>query len=69
MDKFIGFDVDHKHTLACVTQAGRPNRRLGVPGGRPDGQEQGQDRPLSVESGGSPGYDGGLRFENWDMSA
>ena len=22
MDKFIGFDVDHKHTLACVTQAG-----------------------------------------------
>ena len=26
MDKFIGFDVDHKHTLACVTQAGRPER-------------------------------------------
>ena len=23
MDKFIGFDVDHKHTLACVTQADR----------------------------------------------
>ena len=26
MDKFIGFDVDHKHALACVTQAGRPDR-------------------------------------------
>ena len=21
MDKFIGFDIDHKHTLACVVQA------------------------------------------------
>jgi|GEM_PF-3175457 len=22
MDKFIGFDIDDKHTLACVVQAG-----------------------------------------------
>ena len=26
MDKFIGFDIDHKHTVACVVQAGRPDR-------------------------------------------
>lgn len=31
MDKFIGFDVDHKHTLACVTQAGRPDRYTKLP--------------------------------------
>ncbi len=26
MDKFIGFDIDHKHTVACVVQAGHPDR-------------------------------------------
>ena len=26
MDKPIGFDVDHKHTVACMTQASRPDR-------------------------------------------
>jgi len=26
MDKFIGFDIDHKHTVACITQAGRRDR-------------------------------------------
>ena len=26
MDKFIGFDIDHKHTLSCVVQAGQPGR-------------------------------------------
>ena|GEM_PF-3878397 len=26
MAKSIRFDVDHKHTPACVTQAGRPDR-------------------------------------------
>ena len=26
MDKFIGFDIDHKHTLACLVQAGQPDR-------------------------------------------
>ena len=26
MDKFIGFDVDHKHTQACVIQAGQSHR-------------------------------------------
>ncbi len=26
MDKFIGLDIDHKHTLACVVQAGQPDR-------------------------------------------
>ena len=26
MDKFIGFDIDHKNTVACVTQAGREDR-------------------------------------------
>ena len=26
MDKFIGFDIDHKNTVACVTQAGRKDR-------------------------------------------
>lgn len=26
MDKFIGFDIDHKHTLACVVQVGQPDR-------------------------------------------
>jgi len=26
MDKFIGFDIDHKHTVACVVQAGQPDR-------------------------------------------
>ena len=46
----------------------RPNWRLGVPGGQPDGHKQGQDRLLSVESRGSPGYDGGLRFDNWEIS-
>ena len=25
MDKFIGFDIDHKHTVACVVQAGQPD--------------------------------------------
>ncbi len=25
MDEYIGFDIDHKHTLACVVQAGRPD--------------------------------------------
>ena len=23
MDKFIGFDIDHKNTVACITQAGQ----------------------------------------------
>ena len=46
----------------------RPNWRLGVPGGQPDGHKQGQDRLLSVESRGSPGYDGGLSFDNWEIS-
>ncbi len=26
MDKFIGFDIDHKHRLACVVQASQPGR-------------------------------------------
>jgi hypothetical protein len=26
MDRFIGFDVDHKRTVACLRQAGRPDR-------------------------------------------
>ena len=26
MDKFIGFDIEHKHTLACLVQAGQPDR-------------------------------------------
>ncbi len=26
MDKFIGFDIDHKNTVACITQAGRDDR-------------------------------------------
>ncbi len=26
MGKFVGFDIDHKHTLACLTQAGQPDR-------------------------------------------
>ena len=26
MDKFIGFDIDHKHTVACVVEAGQPDR-------------------------------------------
>jgi len=38
MDKFIGFDIDHKHTVACVVQAGQPDRyrtlRLGGMSGR-----------------------------------
>ena len=25
MDKSMGFDVDHKHTVACILQAGRPD--------------------------------------------
>ena len=32
MDEFIGFDIDNKHTLACVVQAGHPERHvLGMP--------------------------------------
>ena len=27
MDKFIGFDIDHKRTLACVVQTGQPTAR------------------------------------------
>ncbi len=41
----------------------RPNRRLGVPGGRPDGYELWQNRPFSLASGGSSWYDGGSRFD------
>jgi transposase len=26
MDKFIGFDIDHKNTVACITAAGQPER-------------------------------------------
>ncbi len=26
MDKFIGFDIDHKHTVACGVHAGQPER-------------------------------------------
>ena len=26
MDKFIGFDIDHMHPVACVVQAGQPDR-------------------------------------------
>ena len=26
MDKFIGFDMDHKHTVACITQKDQPDR-------------------------------------------
>ena len=26
------------------------------------------DRPFAVESGSPPGYDRGLRFDNWEMS-
>ena len=26
MDTFTGFDIDHKHTLACLLQAGQPDR-------------------------------------------
>ena len=26
MDKFIGFDIDHKPPLACVIQAGQSDR-------------------------------------------
>ena len=25
MDRFIGFDVDDQHTVACVTAPGRPD--------------------------------------------
>ncbi len=31
MDKFIGFDIDHKHTVACVVQAGQPDRYRTLP--------------------------------------
>ena len=31
MDKFIGFDIDHKHTVACVVQAGQPDRYRKLP--------------------------------------
>ena len=31
MDKFIGFDMDHKHTMACVVQAGQPDRYRKLP--------------------------------------
>jgi len=46
----------------------RPDWRLGLPGERLGGQEQGQDRPLSVESSSPPQYDGGLRTDKWEMS-
>ena len=26
MDKFLGFDIDHKHTLGRLVQAGQPDR-------------------------------------------
>ena len=45
----------------------RPNRRLGVPGGRSDGRKQGQDGPFSLESGGLFAYDCGLRFDGWEI--
>ena len=34
MDKFIGFDVDHKHTLACVNRGTAFGARPGKPAGR-----------------------------------
>ncbi len=46
----------------------RPNRRLGVSGGQPDGHKQGQDRPSPLSSGGSFGYECGLRLDHWEMS-
>ena len=45
----------------------RPNRRLGIPGGRSDGHKQGQDGPLSLESGGSFAYDCSLRLDEWGI--
>lgn len=35
----------------------------GAPGERPEGQESRRKRSFSFESGGSFGYDGGLRFD------
>ena len=31
MDKFIGLDIDHKHTMTCVVQAGQPDRYTKLP--------------------------------------
>ena len=31
MDKFIGFDIDNKKTLACVVQKGRKERLASLP--------------------------------------
>ncbi len=31
MDKFIRFDIDHKHTPACLVQADQPDRYLRLP--------------------------------------
>ena len=49
-------------------------RRLGVSGGigtmeQPDRHESRRERSFPLESGSSPGYDGGLRFDRWEINA
>ena len=34
----------------------------------PQGRDSRQDRPFALESGGSPGYDSGLKFDKWEIS-
>ncbi len=34
MDKFIGFDIDHKHPPACAVQPGQPHQLVRGPGSR-----------------------------------
>ncbi len=58
---FIGSHAYKTSRTALIGLLERPNWRLGVPGGQPDGLKRGQDRPFSLESGSPPGCDGSLR--------
>lgn len=47
----------------------RPDRPLEVPGTRPGGQEQRQDRRLWLGPSGSPAYNSESRSAKWEIPA
>ncbi len=54
MDKFIGFDIDHKHTVACVVQAGQPDRYRKLPTDVGQPLVRSPRQPRCTNGGGTP---------------
>ena len=54
-----------------ILHGNRPEslRRRRQGGITPMDRDSRRDRPIAVESGGLPGYDRGLRFRIWEISA